>query len=76
MKSFNLIIKNNNNKFFLGTSWSSDKGEYADWVDNKNDAQHYTSPIAFDNADKFGCKVFLRTKVRGIEVTREDFGYE
>jgi len=42
----------------------------------KEDAWNYSSSVAFDDADRLGGKVFLRTKIREIEVTREDFGYE
>jgi hypothetical protein len=46
------------------------------WSSKKEDAWNYSSSVAFDDADRLGGKVFLRTKIREIEVTREDFGYE
>ena len=61
---FNLVVKNS-------------KGQYLDkndeWVSAEK-AWLYGSTVAFNHADVFDGKVFLRTKVREIEITPEDVG--
>jgi len=70
-KGLFFVIKNCDNQYLLSVTID---GEW--WSNSIKDACNYTSSVVFDDADRLGGKVFLRTKIREIEVSREDFGFE